>query len=182
VARNLNVSGKNFVISSKGFSFERGLELVRADFQLGRTHEALIGGVDEAVLFDERSAGMSDVDKRNLIDGSAWLYLSDKETGAIGRILAVESFHNQESAYQHIEQTGFADKYVFSFGERINETEKGRWRENDRFGGEFDFTGEIGSCDSLAACAVSSFVVKSCLAHVNRNDQGRYSAVLVEKY
>ncbi len=50
LAQNLGIRGRNITVSSQHVSFERGLELLKADFAGGAERSALIGGVDEASL------------------------------------------------------------------------------------------------------------------------------------
>ena len=50
LAQNLGTRGRNITVSSQRLSFERGLDLLAADFAAGAERSALIGGVDEASL------------------------------------------------------------------------------------------------------------------------------------
>ena len=59
LARNLGIRGRNITVSSQHLSFERGLELLKADFAGGAERSALIGGVDESSFRGKYGAGES---------------------------------------------------------------------------------------------------------------------------
>lgn len=70
VAKALNASGKNMVLTTKHHSFEEGIQLAQLDISLGIIDDVLIGLVDESVdgILTETS-----------LDMSHWVYFSKDE-------------------------------------------------------------------------------------------------------
>lgn len=71
VAKALNVSGKNQVLTTKNNTLEDAIEIAKLDMEFGDVEDVLVGLVDESIdgILDETSK-----------DISHWVYLS-KETG-----------------------------------------------------------------------------------------------------
>ena len=182
LAQNLGVRGRNIMVSSQHLSFERGMELLMADFIGGLEKSALIGGVDEASLsqvFLEEQTGRN----WQRVDGSSWLYVRTEKEGAVGAINEVRSFRDSASCLMWIREKSPVD--VVSFGAMINDFESAELRGALRPAAEFDYLNEQGFSGSSTACGIGMFIKffkGKNLLHINRDQRGHYAAVVVERY
>ncbi len=186
VAQSLKSLGRSITVSSRNVSFERGLELAMADFELGTIDEALVGGVDEAVFSREYFAKKYDEVYRDvrLVEGSSWLYLTAERSGALGRIREVRTFSEGEDALDWTAHTGGADP-VIAFGILMPPGEKDEWRRRIPGAKELDYIRDNGFFDTAASFAVASFFETrrgEQLFHINRNVQGDHVIILCESY
>lgn len=186
VAQSLKSLGRSITVSSRNVSFERGLELAMADFELGTISEALAGGVDEAVFSREYFAKKYDEAYRDvkLVEGSSWLYLTAKKSGALGRITEVRTFSEGDDALAWAAGSAGADP-VIAFGILMPPGEKEEWRRRIPGAKEFNYIRDNGFFDTAAAFAVASFFEShrgEQLLHVNRNVQGDHVIILCESF
>ncbi|MBN2159539.1 MAG: hypothetical protein JW807_09095 [Spirochaetes bacterium] len=186
VAQSLKSLGRSITVSSKNVSFERSLELAMVDFEMGHIREALVGGVDEAVISREYFVKKYDPSYHDvrLVEGSSWLYLTAEKTGAIGEITDIQTFTAREEAIQWARTAGCAGP-VIAFGILMGPEEKEIWRRECPSDAELDYIGTIGFFDTAASIAVSTFFESykhACLIHVNRNIQGQYVVLAGKSY
>ncbi|TFH42897.1 MAG: hypothetical protein E4G96_02430 [Chrysiogenales bacterium] len=186
VAQSLKSLGRSITVSSRNVSFERGLELAMADFELGVISEALVGGVDEAVFSREYFVKKYDASYHDvkLVEGSSWLYLTPERFGAMGKITDIRTFDERDAAIRWAGEAA-GTRTVFAFGILMTPGEKEIWRKKCHEGSEFDYIAEHGYYDTAASFAVSTFIESgdgTSLIHVNRNAQGQYVVLACEKY
>lgn len=190
LAQNLGIRGRSIIVSSQRLSFERGLDLVTADFAAGAERSALIGGVDVASL-----AG-PDGDTRDgrvwrMVDGSSWFHLRPERDGACGAFTENRSFRDGAACLQWIRERGGAPADVVAFGAAIGGEEAARWREALGAAALFDYLdyldylGDYGYSGSAAACGIAMFVDNfrgRTLFHINRDPRGSYALLEVEVF
>lgn len=184
LARNLGIRGRNLTVSSQHLSFERGLELLKADFAVGAERSALIGGVDESSLFRMNGEGPARRGWR-MVDGSGWFYVKSEKEGACGAFTAIRSFRDQVSCMGWIRERERRPSEVVSFGALIGEDEAAALREALRPAAEFDYLRDHGYSRSAAACGVSLFVTlfqAESLLHINRDQRGNHAVIELERY
>ncbi len=185
VAQSLKSLGRSITVSSKNVSFERALELAMVDFKQGQVKEALVGGVDEAVL--SREYFMEKYDQAyhdvKLVEGSGWLYLTADAAGALGKVDDVRTFEDRDEAIKWTHDnagTGF----TIAFGILMTPQEKEIWKKACTPKEELDYIGMNGFYDTAAAFAVSTFFgtcKENALVHINRNTQGQYVIILCSR-
>jgi hypothetical protein len=184
LARNLGIRGRNITVSSQHLSFERGLELLKADFAGGAERSALIGGVDESSLSRmnrEEPAGRG----WRTVDGSGWFYVKSEKEGACGAFTEIMSFRDGPSCMRWIRERERATVEVVSFGALIGDDEATALRETLRPAAEFDYLRDYGYSGSATACGVSLFVglfQAKTLLHINRDQRGNYAVIELERY
>ena len=184
LAQNLGTRGRNITVSSQRLSFERGLDLLAADFATGAERSALIGGVDEASL--DRVGG-EDRDGRDwrMVDGSGWFYVRPEREGACGAFRENRSFRDREACLDWIRERGNSPTDVVAFGASIGDDEAARWREVLRPAAGFDYLGNYGYCGSAAACGIGMFLKNfrgRTLLHINRDLRGNYALLEAEVF
>ncbi len=185
VAQSLKSLGRSITVSSKNVSFERGLELARVDFELGHIREALVGGVDEAVISREYymkkyHAFYHDV---KMVEGSSWIYLKADASGALGKINDVQTFNDRDKAIDWTKNAA-GSRFTIAFGILMTPQEKEHWNRACSPEAEFDYIGGNGFYDTAASFAVSTFFESGTgkkLVHVNRNTQGQHVIVVCSK-
>ncbi len=189
VAQGLNLTGRNLSVSSQNLSFERGLELLKADMDLQAVGSALAGGVDEATAsqshFREKS-GLA-ADRVNQVDRSCWLYLRREGEGAVGEVKAIRSFRGKSDglAWLAANRRAFLRPAVLSFGMAIGLKEREEWKKAVRPDGEWDYVRECGHRNATAAYGVATFIGRrrtGLLIHVNKNFQDRYAILQAEGF
>jgi hypothetical protein len=184
LARNLGIRGRNITVSSQHLSFERGLELLKADFASGAERSALIGGVDESSLSRmnrEEQAGRG----WRMVDGSGWFYVKPEKEGACGAFTEIMSFRDGPSCIRWIRERERSPVEVVSFGALIGDDEATALRETLRPAAEFDYLRDYGYSGSATACGVSMFVrlfQAKTLLHINRDQRGNYAVIELERY
>ena len=184
LARNLGIRGRNITVSSQHLSFERGLELLKADFAGGAERSALIGGVDESSVSRmnrEEPAGRG----WRTVDGSGWFYVKPEKEGACGAFTEIMSFRDSPSCMRWIRERERSPVEVVSFGALIGDDEATALRETLRPAAEFDYLRDYGYSGSATACGVSLFVrlfQAKILLHINRDQRGNYAVIELERY
>jgi len=184
LARNLGIRGRNITVSSQHLSFERGLELLKADFAGGAERSALIGGVDESSLSRmnrEEPAGRG----WRTVDGSGWFYVKPEKERACGAFTEIMSFRDGPSCIRWIRDRARSPAAVVSFGALIGDDEASALRETLRPAAEFDYLRDYGYSGSATACGVSLFVrlfQAKTLLHINRDQRGNYAVIELERY
>ncbi|MBM4314764.1 MAG: hypothetical protein FJ122_12740 [Deltaproteobacteria bacterium] len=184
LAQNLGIRGRNITVSSQQVSFERGLELLKADLATGAEANALIGGVDEASLNGFVSEGQNHHGWR-MVDGSSWFYVKSEREGACGAFRENRSFRDGHACRRWIGEAERPPTDILSFGSLIGDEEASGWREALRPVAEFDYLGEYGYSGSAAACGVGLFMDRfrgRTLLHINKDPRGHYSVLEVERY
>jgi hypothetical protein len=184
LARNLGIRGRNITVSSQHLSFERGLELLKADFSGGAERSALIGGVDESSL-TRMNREESTCRGRRMVDGSGWFYVKPEKEGACGAFTEILSFRDGPSCMRWIRERERLPVEVFSFGALIGDDEATALRETLRPAAEFDYLRDYGYSGSATACGVSLFVrlfQAKTLLHINRDQRGNYAIIELERY
>jgi hypothetical protein len=184
LAQNLGIRGRNITVSSQHVSFERGLDLLKADFSGGAERNALIGGVDEASLSaadrgDQKHHGW------RMVDGSGWFYVKPEREGACGAFTENRSFRDGLSCRQWIMKRERSPVDVVSFGALVGDQEAAKWREALHPIAEFNYLSDYGYSGSATACGVSLFMDQfpgRTLLHINKDSRGHYSVLEVERY
>ena len=146
VSQGLNVEGRNISVSSQNLSFERGLELLKADMGMGLVHSALIGGVDEVNLSEvhfERKYGLTYGSVRQL-EGSCWLYIRSEKEGALGELSAIRSFQSREDAMAWLVFELRLSPTHLAFGMAVREDERKIWKEAVRPNCIYDYVKDHG--------------------------------------
>jgi hypothetical protein len=187
VAQNFDILGRNFTISSKQLSFERGLELLRNDIVAGVVKEALIGGVDEVSFsksqFETKfKRPYSDYE---MVDGSCWLMIKADNRGSLGEIATIESFGSLSQATQWLKRQCFKRPVILSFGMLIDPGQKATLSQAVGHEGEFNYISDYGYFDSVTACGISGFLERyedACLVNINVDFRGQFVILVVEKY
>ncbi|HAJ28126.1 MAG TPA: hypothetical protein DCG53_12935 [Syntrophus sp. (in: bacteria)] len=184
LARNLGVRGRNIMVSSQHLSFERGLELLQVDFALGATGNALIGGVDEALL--SRIALEEQTDRVfKMVNGSGWLYIRPGKDGACGEISEIRSFSDGHACIKWLTERGESQVDVVSFGALIDADEAAAMKEILHPLAEFDYLGDYGYSGSATACGLGLFITLfhgKTLLHINRDQRGHFAVIEVDRY
>ena len=184
LARNLGIRGRNITVSSQHLSFERGLELLKADFAGGAERSALIGGVDESSLSRMNRKEPTGRGWR-MVDGSGWFYVKPEKEGACGAFTEIMSFRDGPSCMRWIRERERSPAEVVSFGALIGDDEATALRETLRPAAEFDYLRDYGYSGSATACGVSLFVglfQAKTLLHINRDQRGNYAVIELERY
>lgn len=182
-AQSIGAESRNLTLSSKGFSFERGLQLARCDLQTGAVSSLLVGGVDVMVFSHEQMKEKlgEALDPYPLVEASAWIYITPEKKGALAEILEIQTFAELEKALKWTRRFP-KEKSAVAFSMAVPDSEKKLWMDAAGADSVFDYLAEYGYCDSAAACGLSGFVSgrsKKRLIHVNKNGKGRYLLTLV---
>ncbi|HBB17286.1 MAG TPA: hypothetical protein DCZ97_09940 [Syntrophus sp. (in: bacteria)] len=184
LAQHLGIRGRNITVSSQHVSFERGLELLKADFAVGAERRALIGGVDEASLngFDR---GDQNHHGWRMVDGSGWFYVKLEREGACGAFTENRSFRDGLSCRRWIKEREGLPVDVVSFGALVGDKEAAEWRDALHPVAEFNYLRDYGYSGSATACGVSLFMDRfpgRTLLHINKDPRGHYAVLEVERY
>jgi hypothetical protein len=180
LAQNLGTRGRNITVSSQRLSFERGLDLLAADFAADAEKSALIGGVDEG-LVSGTGGGRDDRDWR-IIDGSGWFYIRPEREGACGEFKEPRSFRDGTTCLKWLRERGQMKADMVAFGASVGGDEAARCREALSLAAEFDYLGDYGYCSSAAACGIALFVKHfpgRTLLHINRDPRGNCAVLEV---
>ena len=193
IAQGLGLCGRNISVSSQNLSFERGLELLKTDMDLGFVRHALIGLVDEATASASHFEASSGVDSAriNQINRSCWLSVSTERNGAIGKVTAIRSFKSQDTAIRWLGKNPDAlpGDMAISFGLAIGQSEKDMWLTRvqtitSRPVREFDYVKNSGNFNVTTACGVAAFLNTSGashLIHINKNFSDQYVILQVSR-
>ena len=185
VAQSLKSLGRSITVSSKNVSFERALGLAMVDFKLGQIKEALVGGVDEAVISREYFVKKYDQSYHDikLVEGSSWLYCTADSAGALGKVDDVRTFRDRDEAIEWTRNNAGTGATI-AFGILMTPQEKEIWINACTPVEELDYIGMNGFYDTAAAYAVSAFFAtcnRKTLVHINRNTQGQYVIILCSR-
>ena len=187
VAQSFDILGRNFTLSSKQLSFERGLELLRSDLAAGAVTDALLGGVDEVCFSKsqfETKYNRAYLDYE-MVEGSCWLLIKAEKSGALGRISEIQSFGSLAQTAEWLKHQRLKRPQVISYGMLINPDQKETLAQAFPCEAEFDYISEYGYFDSATACGVTGFLDRyddAILAHINKDFRGQFVVVVVEKY
>ena len=178
--------GRNITFSSKLFSFERGLELLRSDMVGGIVEAALIGGVDEASFSKEQFEAKFSLPHEDyaMVEGSCWLLIKTRSERALGKITSVASFADFSRTLAWLEKQTFDRPVRVAYGILMAHEEKEAVHRTLPDAVIFDFIGAQGYFDSAAACAVTTFLQSNdaaCLVHINKDTRGQFVVMRVEK-
>jgi hypothetical protein len=187
VAQSFDILGRNITFSSKQLSFERGLELLRSDLGAGVVKEALFGGVDEVSFstsqFETKfNRPYSDFD---MIEGSCWLLIKADSSGALGEIIAVQSFGSLAQTTDWLKHQRYKRPLILSYGMLIDSDQKASIAQAVPHEAEFDYISGYGYFDSATACGISGFLERyedAIMVHTNQDFRGQYVVLIVQKY
>ena len=184
LAQNLGIRGRNITISSQHLSFERGMELLRADFSGGAAKSALIGGVDEASL--SRTALDENARREwRTVDGSGWLYVRPEKEAACGALKEIRTFRDVLSCITWVRKREKSTTDVVSFGALIRDDEAAALMDALQPAVEFDYLRDYGYSGSATACGISMFVKQfseKTLLHISKDRRGHYAVMEVERF
>lgn len=182
IAQSLGLDSPNMTLSSKEFAFERGLTLAKSDLRRRSVSGFLIGGVDEAVFSENNLKGRFG---DNLKDGSAWLYITDMKSQAIGAITEIRYFISEMETVHWLASLDLPKEPILAFGVRISAEEQSAWQARVPGAHRFDHISLYGYFDSAPAACIglffNEFKNRTCL-HINRDGRGHYMAVIAEVY
>lgn len=186
VAQSLNIVGRNIMVSSKNLSFERALELLKAEFLTGTAACGLVGSVDTAVFTNElfEKKFRRPASKYRLVESSSWFYITGDSENALARIDTIKSCKDRDSAEAWIREQSFGENTVYSMGVFIDDAEQEQWRSIFPNHWEYDYISGIGYNDSITASGVASFIkgnIAQRLVNINKDYQGRYVIMVVVK-
>jgi hypothetical protein len=184
LAQNLGIRGRSIIVSGQRLSFERGLDLVAADFAAGAEKSALIGGVDVASLSGPDGEAR-DGRVWRMVDGSGWFHVRSERDGACGAFRENRTFRDGAACLQWIRERGGPPADVVAFGASIGGEEAARWREALGPAAGFDYLGDYGYCGSAAACGIAMFVDNfpgRTLLHLSRDPRGSYALLEAEVF
>jgi len=184
LAQSLALRGRNITLSSQHLSFERGLELLEADFAGCAEKSALIGGVDVASLNGSGRVGQN---HRGwpMVDGSGWFFIRSESEGACGAFSENRFFQDGDACRRWIDESGKAPSDVLSFGAGVGEEEAARWQAALHPVEEFDYLRDHGYSGSATACGAALFMDRfpgRTLLHMNRDERGHYSVLELVRY
>ena len=187
VAQSLQLESLNITFSSKQFSFERGLELLRCDLLAGAAVEGLIGGVDEACFSQAQFEAKYQLPSGSYarVEGSCWLLVSQNPDSAVGEIKAIESFSEMKELLSWIGRHSFEAPVKVGFGVLLSRDEQAAISGALPQAAHFDYLSEQGYFDSATACAVSAFLEQgaaSVLVHINKDAHGQFMVLAVAHY
>jgi hypothetical protein len=194
VAQGLGLHGRNITVSSQNLSFERGMELLKADMDLLFVRHALIGLVDEATVAASHFAASSGVPNAqvNQIDRSCWFYITSERSGAAGEVAAIRSFKTENDAMRWLETNpdALSQSAVIAFGSAMGPLEKEGWLNRvqsitSRPPRGFDYAGPFGNGNVTTACGVASFMntfSNARLFHINKNFSNHYMILEVNRF
>jgi hypothetical protein len=187
IAQNLKLFGRNLTFSSKQFSFERGIELLRCDMLGGAVEEALIGGVDEACFSKEQfetrfHLSYEDFD---MVEGSSWLMVKADPRNALGEISAIQSFRDLTATLGWLRQASFSKPLVVSYGIMVDKPLRSAIADALPAHAEFNHIAALGYHDSATACGATAFLElfsSGFWMHVNKDIRGQFVVLVLEKY
>jgi hypothetical protein len=187
VAQSLNLLGRNFTFSSKQLSFERGLELLRADLVSEVVKEALIGGVDEVCFSKSQfeTKFKRPYHEYEMIEGSCWLLIKDDKSGALGEIVSIKSFGSLNQTAEWLIRQRFKRPVILSYGLLIDQGQKESLSRAVAYEEEFNYISKYGYFDSATACGISGFLSSyenTCLVNINQDFRGQFVILVVERY
>jgi hypothetical protein len=182
IAQSLRLQSRNVTLACTDFAFERGLALARSDLRRGTTDGALIGGVDEAVFSETRLRNRFG---NRLVDGSAWLYITREQRGALGEIMDVRSFGSGERALAWLRHKELPGDALLAFNVRVPPMEQARWRALLPGAALFDYITAHGYFDSATSAGIGlffqNFKNKICV-HVAKDNYGSYVLLTARVY
>ncbi|AXH13847.1 hypothetical protein CP985_08180 [Malaciobacter mytili LMG 24559] len=95
VSKAINANGKNMVITSKNFSFEKALQLSKFDLEINEVTNVLVGAVDESLEnIKEYKTYLPEFFNKNPKDGSLWLYANNNPVNALAKIDDICEYSN----------------------------------------------------------------------------------------
>jgi hypothetical protein len=187
VAQNLKLFGRNLTFSSKQFSFERGIELLRCDMLSGAVQEALIGGVDEACYSTEQFESRYHLPHEDfeMAEGSSWFLVKTDPQNALGEISAIQSFSELTAALDWFRQASFSKPLILSYGILVDKASRRAIADILPAHAEFDHVAALGYHDSVTASGAAAFLdcySSSLWMHVNKDVRGQFMILVIEKY
>jgi len=187
VAQSFDILGRNFTLSSKQLSFERGLELLRCDLFTGVVNEALFGGVDEVSFSKSQFEAKFNRPycDYEMIEGSCWLLIKADNNGALGEIAVIESFGSLTQTAEWLKRQCFEVPVIMSYGMLIDNAQKESLSRVVSHEGEFNYISEYGYFDSATACGITGFLERyenAILVHINQDFRGQFVVFVAEKY
>ena len=187
VAQSFDLLGRNLTVSSKQFSFERGLELLHSDLVAGVVKEALLGAVDEVCFSKSQFEAKLNrpYDDFQMVEGSCWLLIKAEQGGALGMISEIQSFGSLAQTAEWLKHQRFKRPLVVSYGVLIDPDQKDTLVQALPCEAEFDYISEYGYFDSVTACGVTGFLERydgAILVHINKDCRGQFVVLVVEKY
>ncbi|MFA7091650.1 MAG: hypothetical protein WC149_07345 [Arcobacteraceae bacterium] len=97
VAKALNATGKNMVLTSKALSFEKTMQLAFFDLHTNEVKNVLIGAVDESVEeIPEYDKYTPNLFNQISCDGSYWFYANTCSTNALASIHSIKEYSSYD--------------------------------------------------------------------------------------
>jgi hypothetical protein len=94
VSQALESTGKNMVVTSEYFSFEKALELAMFELETKEVEDVLIGRVDESLQdIHDFNQYLTPYTQTNSYDISSWIYLNNKSQNALAQIEYIQTIH-----------------------------------------------------------------------------------------
>ncbi len=130
VSQALGAKGKNMVLTSRYFSFEKALTLASFDLEINEVEDILVGGVDESLeSIENYNNYLQHAQNLESKDGSCWFYANNKKENALAKITKIEEFNSIEDlklslkeSYSKVTLNQFAskDEEILSFANEDN--------------------------------------------------------------
>jgi len=187
VAQNLRLLGRSSFVCNRYFAFETVLQLALLDLQTGSVAAALVGTVDVVTPpLADHCTRLELPPETPVADASHWLCLrSRKSATTLGRLLATENFPDANGLENWL-ATQSLNRYALSGGQYVGAEEIAALAKRHAFAGQFNYRDHLAYYDSQSGAAIGAFLrdrknPRSQLLHVNRDPDGRYFVMLVER-
>jgi hypothetical protein len=188
VSQALRLESRSFFVCNRYFAFETVLRLALLDMSMQLIAAALIGTIDVVVppIAEHRiRLGLSK--NRPVADASHWLLLkSSKEKDTLGRLVGVENFPDADAFYEWFGRQPWRQSCVLGGGQFLAAQEGADLALKFACAGVFDYRTTRAYYDSQSGAAIAEFLrtpskSAATMLHVNRDPDGRYCVMHVEK-
>jgi hypothetical protein len=188
IAQSLRLMSRSSFVCNRYFAFEAVALLAAMDLRTNAVASALVGAVDIVVppLADHRKRLGLAADAL-VGDASHWLcFRNEYSNDALGRLLTVESFADAEAMHEWMRRQPLGKGSLLASGQFIEETEVDELSQRYAFGARFDYRSKRPYYDSQTGAVIGEFLrdvslAQTQLLHVNRDPDGRYCVMLIEK-
>lgn len=189
VAQLLGLQSRSNYVCNRYFAFESALQLAMLDLQCGAVTSALVASIDvtTAPVHEHRQRlGLSAT--AALAEGShcVWLGPSNAQRPRLGELQAAQHFHERAALLAWIEQQKLSpSSCLLSAGQFIAAEDFAAIQLSCELDELFDYREQRGYYDSHSGAVISEFLQANTpqqqLLHINADDDGRYSVMLVTR-
>jgi len=187
VAQLLNLQSRSNYICNRYFPIESAMQLALTDVHLGNVDSALVGSIDVATnpLVEHRIRLQVSPDTA-VGEGSHWLWLGkvDADRPRLGELHEVLHFANLNLLFAWSD-THRIGNLALSRGQYIGDDDWQVIEAKISHRALFDYRSQRAYYDSHSGAVIGEFLRSECNAdamlHLNSDDDGRYSAMLVRR-